>query len=166
MTDATGQIETKLANGEYKYTVSKAGYEATVGKDDDATGTVTVNGNAVATNITYSPKSYVAVPDKVTISGGQSCMVAPTTAESFTSAAFTVAVTDQEDVAIEDADISWTIVPTGSETADSKVTIANGVVSVAKGFDAGENHVKKFTVTATATKNNESKSATTEITVS
>ena len=79
-------------------------------------------------------------------------MVAPTTAESFTSAAFTVAVTDQEDVAIEDADISWTIVPTGSETADSKVTIANGVVSVAKGFDAGENHVKKFTVTATATK--------------
>ena len=58
MTDATGQIETKLANGEYKYTVSKAGYEATVGKDDDATGTVTVNGNAVATNITYSPKSY------------------------------------------------------------------------------------------------------------
>lgn len=40
------QIETKLANGEYKYTVSKAGYEATVGKDDDATGTVTVNGNA------------------------------------------------------------------------------------------------------------------------
>lgn len=166
VTDATGQIETKLANGEYKYTVSKAGYEATVGKDDDATGTVTVNGNAVATNITYSPKSYVAVPDKVTISGGQSCMVAPTTAESFTSAAFTVAVTDQEDVAIEDADISWTIVPTGSETADSKVTIANGVVSVAKGFDAGENHVKKFTVTATATKNNESKSATTEITVS
>ncbi len=42
-------------------------------------------------------------------------MVAPTTAESFTSAAFTVAVTDQEDVAIEDADISWTIVPTGRQ---------------------------------------------------
>jgi lysophospholipase L1-like esterase len=165
-TDANGQVVTKLPIGEYTYTVSKAGYEATSGQEDDATGTITITNEDVVTNVTYSPQVYTAVPTTVTMAGGQKVMTAPHTANKTTSAAYTVSVIDQKNVAIDDADITWTVLPTGSETADSNVTIADGVISVANGFTAGDSHVKNFTVTATATKNGTSKSATATIDIS
>ncbi len=160
-TDSEGIVKVAVLPGEYSYTVTKDGYEATQGVGDDASGSVTVSDSDVTEDITYSPKSYVAVPDVVTMSGGQAAMTAPIVNESYSGTAFTVAVADQENVPIVDADIEWTIEP-----SDDHVSVADGVVTVTKGFDGGESHVKTFTVTATATKNNSSQSASSEVSVS
>lgn len=165
-TDANGQVVTKLPVGEYDYTVKKSGYEATEGQEDDATGKITITDADVTENVVYSQQVYTPVPNTVTLSGGQKAMTAPHTADTLTSAAYEVTVIDQKNVAITDADIEWTVVPAGSEEADANVTISNGVVTVAKGFNAGETHVKDFTVTAKATKNGESKTATSVVKIS
>lgn len=165
-TDANGQVVVKLPIGEYQYKVTKSGYEATEGQEDDATGTITITNADVPVNVTFSPQVYTPVPGTVTMAGGQKVMTAPHTAASTTSAAYTLTVIDQKNVPITDAQIDWTILPTGSETADEKVTIADGVITVANGFTAGETHVKDFTVTATVTKNGESKSATASVAIS
>ncbi|MCD8180333.1 MAG: hypothetical protein LUF26_02465 [Firmicutes bacterium] len=165
-TDSNGQVIVKLTDGSYDYTVHKAGYEATAEQEDDATGTVVVNGDAVEENVTYSPQVYTPVPGTVTLSGGQLAMTAPHSLDSTTSTAYTVEVIDQKGVEIEDADIVWSILPTGSDTADDSVSINDGVITVLSGFDAGDTNVESFTVTATATKNDESLSATATIDIS
>lgn len=161
VTDDNGNVNVVVAPGEYSYSVDKDGYEATPGGNDKAEGTITVSSDNVTEDITFSPKTYTAVPTTVTMSGGQKAMTAPKTAESLTSKAFAVEVLDQENVPIEDADIEWSIAP-----ADDFVTVENGIVTVLKGFTAGENHVKDFTVTATATKNEQSKLATATVAIS
>ncbi|MCH5209774.1 MAG: hypothetical protein J1F01_02300 [Oscillospiraceae bacterium] len=160
-TDAEGKIVTKLAPGEYAYTVHKAGYEATQGQADDAKGTITVTDAEVTENVTYSEQVYEPVPKVVTMTGGQTVMTAPHSADTTTSKAYELTVIDQAGVKIEDADIAWTVTP-----ADDKVSVADGIVTVAKGFDAGETHAKDFVVTATATKNGESESATANLAIS
>lgn len=165
-TDANGQVVVTVSNGTYAYTAQRAGYEATSGMKDPATGTVEVNGANVEQAITLNQYVYTPIPETVTLTGGQAVMTAPHSLETTTSTPYAITVMDQNEVEITDAEITWTILPTGSETADEKVTITDGVVSVAKGFNAGETHIKDFTVTATVAKNGESKSVTTKIKIS
>lgn len=150
--------------GTYPIEVSKAGYEANAGQKDAATDSATVIDADVTKNIVLNEQSYVPEPDVVNITGGQLVMTSPKTANELKSAAFTVAsVIDQNDVDRKDeSTIEWSITP-----ADDHVSIdQNGVVTVTKGFTAGETHVKDFTVTATATIGSNSKSATKTLLVS
>lgn len=160
-TGANGQIETKLANGSYNYIVEKAGYEATEGASDPATGTVNVADADVTENVTYSKQSYTPTPDQVTLFGGQNAMTAPRTKDSVSSAAFSVEAVDQKGVMITDPTVTWSIEP-----YNEKVNIAKGIVTVAKGFNAGENHVTEFTVKANVEKNNSSKEVSAKLAVS
>lgn len=160
--DQNGQVVVTLPAGPYDYRVSKAGYEATPGQADDATGVVTLEGATTALDVSLSKQTYVAVPGTVTIDGGQSMVIAPTTETPSTSAAFTVDVIDQKGAPVADGyTTEWSVVPTGSDAADSNVTIADGVISVAQGFKAEDGKdYREYTISAKVTLNGESKTVT------
>lgn len=162
VSDQNGQVVVTLPAGPYDYRVSKAGYEATPGEGDDATGVVTLEGAATALDVPLSKQTYVAVPGTVTIDGGQSMVIAPTTETPSTSAAFTVDVIDQKGAPVADGyTTEWSVVPAGSDAADPNVTIAEGVVSVAQGFKAEDGKdYKEYTISAKVTLNGESKTVT------
>ncbi len=166
VTDETGTVNVALPTGTYTVAASKIGYEAVTEGGGVTTADVTMTGVANSQELVLAKKVYTPVPAVVTMTGGQKVMTAPISAEKVTSKPFTVSVIDQSDIPITDAEVQWSVMPEGSEVADDNVTIEDGIISVAKGFDGGENHVKNFTVTATATKNEESKFATTTVAIS
>ncbi|MCH5186229.1 MAG: hypothetical protein J1F64_08925, partial [Oscillospiraceae bacterium] len=140
----------------------KLGYEANESKADPATGKATMPGREEQTvSLVLKKQKYIPVPGKITMTGGQLVMTAPHNADITTSRNYEITVIDQNGVEITDAEIVWSIAP-----EDDKVSVENGVVSVAKGFDAGETHVKDFTVTAEVTKNGEGKSVSADLAIS
>lgn len=161
-TDANGQIAVTVPAGLYGYRVSKAGYEAVLGGGDEAVGSFNTDGAATAVDVPLQKKQYTAVPGTVTVEGGQAMVIAPTTETPATGAAFTVNVIDQMGAPVADGyTTEWSILPSGSNTADENVTIADGIVSVAQAFKAEEGKdYKEYTVAAKVTLNGESKTAT------
>lgn len=154
--DSNGQVEINVPAGTYSFAATKAGYELVEGSN----GTIDVTADSEQ-DITIKKHIYVPVPETVEWTAFQSSLTAPHTNDTAESKAFAVSVADQEGIAITDADIAWSITP-----EDANISIANGVVTVKKGFDAGENDVKTFTVTAAVTKNDSTKEITKDIEIS
>lgn len=155
--DENGKVNIVVPDGSYDYEIKKDGYVAT----ETSTGTIEVAGSAVEKTVQIEKFVYTPVPDVVTMSGGQSSLTAPKTAESASSAAYTLTVIDQQNIPITDPTVEWSISP-----ADENVSVNNGVVTVKKGFNAGEDRVKNFTVTAKVTKNDEFKEVSSNIAIS
>ncbi|MDO5396629.1 MAG: hypothetical protein Q4G33_01750 [bacterium] len=151
-TDSNGKVQFALPNGTYDVTASKSGYEHTEGMQDNAAGTVTVNSNKAAAELTLRTMSYIKVPDTVTIEGGQTFVAAPKEEDAASSEAFTVKVLDQYGIPMteEEYGLTWSVFPAGTSEADANVTInQNGVVTVSKGFST-ESKVAAYDVTVVA----------------
>ncbi|MCX7714605.1 MAG: GDSL-type esterase/lipase family protein [Clostridia bacterium] len=159
-TDSTGKAQVTVPYGDYTVSASKLGYTS------PASSTVTASSSATSVTMKLSTKSYTPIPTTITISGGQLVMTAPIKNASVSSAAFSAAVADQENIAISNATIEWSIVGADG-LADDKVSISSsGVVTVKKGFTAASGNVETFTITAKATNANGSGTGTTTIQIS
>lgn len=165
-TDENGKVDVIVPAGTYAIKAEKTGYEATAGKEDAAETSAVVEAYTPSSpSLTLNKQKYTPVPETVTIEGAPLVMTAPNSAEKVDGQPLTAKVIDQKNIEITGSDVSvvWSIAP-----ADDKVSVdpATGVVSIAKGYSAGDTHVKEFTVTATATANGESKSADAKIGIS
>lgn len=152
----SGVVSVPMPAGEYTVSAERTGYEATAGMGDADSETITVvKGGTNTVDLVLNLQEYTKLPDTVVINGGQTFISAPKTAEPSTSAAFTADVSDQMTLPMlpEEYELVWSIAPTGSETADSDVTIdSNGIVSVAQSFYTN-NRIKSYDVSAAATAN-------------
>ncbi len=162
-TDASGNVAVSVPSGEYAIEASKLGYEATAGASDSAKATATMAGEAQTKNLVLTREVYTPVPGTVTIGGGQVVMTAPNSLDSVSSKAFTVDVLDQKDVVLESPEVVWSITPVDDNVSINEST---GVVTVAKGFVAGDTHVKDFTVKASVSKNGTTLDKTTSLGIS
>lgn len=152
-TGSDGTLSAALPNGTYTVAASKAGYEHTAEKDDADTKSVTVNSDTQNVNLSLQVKTYIKIPETVTIKGGQDFIAAPKTDDTATTSAFTIEVLDQYGIPMtsDEYGLAWSIYPTGKTEADPNVTIDNttGIVTVSKSFSA-EDNIAKYDVTAVA----------------
>lgn len=118
--------------GEYDVTASKSGYEHTQNMGDDHTVKVTVEaGKTADAAMSLSLRSYIKLPETVTIGGGQAFVAAAE--ETAKTAPFTVTVLDQYGIEMttDEYTLEWAVYPEGTSANDGLVTIGtDGVVSV------------------------------------
>ncbi len=151
-TDASGKAVFALPNGTYSVEASKAGYEHTAGKGDNAIENFTVSSTTEAVELTLLSQSYVKYPGEVSVSGGQNFIAAPKEGDPVKTTAFIFSVKDQMGIPMtpDEYGTTWSIYPAGTTKADPNVTIdGNGVVSVSRAFNT-TNGVAAYEVTAQA----------------
>ena len=152
-TDASGQAVFVLPDGSYTVEASRTGYEHTPGEKDNDSKQITVAGADQTLDMSLQLMTYTKEPGTVNLSGGQAFIAAARKgSEPSTATAFTASVLDQYNNPMEDLPITWAVYPAGTTTADENVTISDGVVSVANGFQA-EDKVAAFDVIAEAEAN-------------
>ncbi|MGN0108124.1 MAG: hypothetical protein ACI4A5_10575, partial [Hominilimicola sp.] len=167
-TPDSGTVDIVVPAGEHDYTVSKDGYEATAGGDDNKTGTINITETKTET-VKMLKKSYTPIATTVSVGGGQEFISASVDNTPATTEAFTVAVKDQNNIDMESSGYTtaWAVYPTGTTEADDNVTIdSNGIVSVTKDYQAASGDVAVFDVVATVTdSNDDTKTATNKATI-
>ena len=109
----------------------------------DSSGTSTANAYFTIDNIKVETKAKAKdndqIPNELIISGGQSFIAAPKTADTNSTEAFTVTVNDDAGAVIapHKYSLEWAVYPAGTTTPDGNVTISeDGIVSVSKNFMA------------------------------
>lgn len=139
-TDAEGKVTVKLEKeGEHDYTVYKLGYSSDGTADGEETLTGKITSATADLELKYSSVPYTPEVTKAEISGGQKVIYAPKDDTPAASAAFEIAVTDQnEEPMTSGFTTAWNVYETGTTTPVTGVTVENGVVSVTKAFNAGE----------------------------